>query len=204
MVSYRYYYFVPQLSSLVYGQPPPMSSQAFKEKAATMLDEKDSGLLDMLGLDPPAPEAVRDGDSPGAKSAGCDFIDGWREWEKALRLNLARLRAAGMGREDESLPEAPVPPSSAAEAAARALDAETPLDGEVIIDKARWKAVEELQGSELFHRRTVFAYLMKLIILERQALFQAETGFSEYKSLYDSILERSNAASPDAAPNGSI
>jgi len=95
-------------------------------------------------------------------------------------------------------------PFKRAEAAARALDAETPLDGEVIIDKARWKAVEELQGSELFHRRTVFAYLMKLIILERQALFQAETGFSEYKSLYDSILERSNAASPDAAPNGSI
>jgi len=84
-----------------------------------------------------------------------------------------------------------------AEAVARALGAETPLEGEAIIDKARWDAVEALQGSDLFHRKTVFAHLMKLLILERQASFQAETGFSQYKSLYDSILER-----PSASPMG--
>jgi len=195
VVSYRYYYFVPQLSSLAYGQSPPMSSRAFIEKAVPILDEKDATLLGLLNLDPPGAET--DGDSP---KAGCEFVDGWREWEKALRLNLARLRAAKLGREDETLPGTPVPPSGAAEAAARAIGAETPIEGEVIIDRARWDAIEALQGSDLFHRKTVFAYLMKLFILERQASFQAETGFSEYKSLYDSILERSGAAS--AVPMG--
>jgi len=198
VVSYQYYYFVPQLSCLVYGQQPPISSAAFREKAAPILGEADAALLGMLNLDPPPEAADGEGGDENAKkvrASGCDFIDGWRGWENALRLNLARLRAARCGRDEEGLPEAPPVPSEAAAAAARALEAETPLEGERIIDKARWDAVEALQGTDLFHRRTVFAYFMKLIILERQALFQAETGFSEYKALYGSILERSGASS---------
>jgi len=184
VVSYRYYYFVPQLSSLAYGQPPPISSGAFREKAAPVLGEKDAALLAMIALAPPP-------DAGDAAPSGCDFIDGWREWEGALRASLARLRAAKLGREAEGGPDAPPPPPGVAEAAARALAAETPLEGEVAIDRARWDAVEALQGGELFHRRTVFAYLMKLLILERQASFQAEAGFSEYQTLYSSIRERS-------------
>jgi len=205
VVSYRYYYFVPQLSYLVYGQAPPMSSAAFREKAAPIVGGDGAALLETLGLDPPWPEPDPDGGpSGGASSSGCDFVDGWWEWERTLRLNLARLRAAELGREGDGLPEAPAVPSGAVAAAARAIEAETPLEREIVVDKARWEAVEALQGSDLFRRRTVFAYLVKLMILERQASFRAEAGFSEYKSLYDSILERSNAASADAATNGSI
>jgi len=189
VASYLHYYFVPQLSTLAYGQPPPMSSAAFREKAAPMMGERDAGLLSELSLDPPP--------AGGEGGAGCGFIDGWREWERALRLNLACLRAARLGREAPA--EAPASPQSAARAAAKAMEAETPLEGEGAIDKARWKAVEALQGSELFHRNTVFAYLMKLLILERQASFQADAGYSEYKSLYGSIL-----GGPGAAPNGSV
>ena len=175
MASYRHYYFIPQLSVLAYGQPPPMSPRAFMEKAAPMLGEKDAVLMGRL--DPASGDGA---------SSGCEFVDGWLEWEKGLRLSLAGQRAAALGREAAS--ETPIYPSGAAEAAAKALGAETPLEGEIILDKARWEAVEALQGSELFHRKTVFAYFVKLLILERQASFQAEAGFSEYKSLYDSIL----------------
>ena len=163
-----------------------------------MIGEKDARLMRMLGLDPPAPEPALNDEAPKKDcdaSLRCGFIDGWREWENALRLSLARLRASRLGREDEALPEAPGFSSAAATAAAKALEAETPLEGEAIIDKARWEAVETLQGSDLFHRNTVFAYLMKLLILERQASFRDETGFSEYKTLYHSILERSSASS---------
>jgi len=206
VVSYRYYYFVPQLAHLVYGQPPPISSEAFRAKAAPVLGEKDAAMLAMLSLDPPPPpEPEQDGAPKKARrapeSSGCEFVDGWREWEKALRLNLARLRAARLGRDGE-LFEAPASPSSALKAAARALEAETPLDGEAAIDKARWDAVEALQGADLFHRRTIFAHFTKLLILERQASFQAEAGFMEYKSLYDSILEQSSAGPAGAAPVG--
>jgi hypothetical protein len=40
-----------------------------------------------------------------------------------------------------------------------------------------------------FDRSTIYAYLLKLMILERRASFKTEIGFTEYKSLYASILE---------------
>lgn len=190
MVSYRYYYFVTQLSTLAYGQALPVSSKAFRAKAASMMDPADAALLEKVSL----------GFGSGEK-CGCPFIDGYREWETAMRLNLARLRAAKAGRDPDLQPPAPVYPESAAKAAARAVEADNPIEGEVIIDKARWEAVQAIQGGELFHRNTVFAHLMKLMILERQASFQAETGFSQYKSLYDSILEQ-YGGSPNGSPDG--
>jgi len=181
----QYYYLVPQLPYLVFGQAPPMSPQAFRELAIPLMDKEDAALLDVLGLSlkPPVGEAA-------GVSSGCEFIDKWREWESILRLNLVKHRAGKLKREAPSA-EPPVIPSDAAAAAAKAVQ-ETPLDGEVTIDKARWNAIDNLAaGSGLFDRDVVFAYMLKLIILDRQALFQTERGFSEYKSLYASILEQS-------------
>jgi len=178
----QYYYLVPQLPYLVFGQAPPMSPEAFRALALTLLDAEDAALLDTLGLGliPPRDEI----------SSGSDFIDKWREWERILRLNLVKLRAGKLKREAPAS-DPPVLPSDAASAAAKAVQ-ETPLEGEIIIDKARWHAIDTLlEGSGPFDRNAVFAYMLKLIILNRQALFQAERGFSEYKSLYASILEQS-------------
>jgi len=191
--SYRHYYFIPQLTVLSYGQAPPVTPAAFVEKASAVLDERDTELLGMLGIGPVPRDAER---------SGCGFVDGLRDWETALRLHLARLRAAALGRDAGALPPAPAVPVSAAEAAARAMAAETPLEGEGIIDRARWNAVEALQGGELFHRRTVFAYLVKLMILERQAGFTADAGFSQYSSLYGSVLERAGKTATEAASGG--
>ena len=197
-----YYYLVPQLSYLIYGMPPPMSSQEFRAAAAGLLSEEDRALMNLLSLDP---QPLRP-DTPGSgisyaesmPSSGSDFIDGWREWERTLRLNLAKLRAVKMKREGEIQADAPGFPADAVAAAAKAVQ-ETPLEGEILIDKARWSAIDALQGTDYFYRNTVFAYLLKLIILERNALFQAEKGFSEYKSLYTSILE---SAKTGASPMG--
>jgi hypothetical protein len=67
---------------------------------------------------------------------------------------------------------------------------ESPLEAEALLDRARWSAIERFQGIPYFDRNTVFAYLLKLLILERSASFKVDTGFAEYKSLYASILER--------------
>jgi hypothetical protein len=178
----QYYYFVPQLPFLVFGQSPPMTPEAFRDLALTLLDEEDAALLDKigLGLNPP-----RDG-----VSSGSAFIDKWREWERILRLNLVKQRAGKLKREAPAS-DPPVLPSDAVAAVAKAVS-ETPLEGEIIIDKARWHAIDTLlENSGPFDQDVVFAYMLKLIILNRQALFQAERGFSEYKSLYASILEQS-------------
>jgi len=181
----QYYYLVPQLPYLVFGQTPPMTPEAFRELATPLLDGCDAALLDALGsgLKPPSGAAAE-------VSSGSDFIDGWREWERILRLNLVKYRGAKLKREAPAT-EPPVLPSDAVSAASKAAQ-ESPLEGELTIDRARWHAIDTLlEGSGPFDRNVVFAYLLKLIILNRQALFQTERGFSEYKSLYASILEKS-------------
>ena len=191
-----YYYFIPQLTYLMFGQPPPMSSVDFRALALTLLSEEDAALISQLTLDP---QPQGSSYAEPAVPSGSGFIDGWREWERALRLNLAKLRAAKIKRDGAAM-EAPSAPADAVAAATKAL-LEPPFEGEVLINKARWSAIEALQGTEYFYRDTVFAYLLKLLILERHALFQAETGFSEYKSLYTSILESGKTgASPTGEP----
>ena len=187
-----YYYLVSQLPYLIYGQTPPMSADAFRSLARPLLTDKDAVLLDLVGFDP---QPLKPGDddhsyAENAPASGCNFIDGWREWERSLRLNLAKQRSIKTKRETAAPVEPPVFPADAAAVAVKAVvAAESPLEGETLIDKARWNAIETLQGSDHFDRNTIFAYLLKLILLERRASFQTDVGFSEYKSLYASILE---------------
>jgi len=58
---------------------------------------------------------------------------------------------------------------------------------------ARWTAIERFQGLDYFDRDTIYAYYLKLLILERRSKFRAEEGFMEYKKIYASVME--------AAPN---
>jgi hypothetical protein len=179
-----------------------MSSSAFRDLAVRLLDKKDAGLLDKVSLDPgePGADPSRPAYEAGASSSGCDFIDRWREWERALRLNLARNRAQRLKREGDAPIDPPVNPADAVVAASKAgVNAESPLEVEFFLNKARWNAIEHLQGIDYFSRNTIYAYLLKLLLLERHGSFKAEVGFAEYKSLYASILER---AQPGVSPAG--
>jgi hypothetical protein len=185
-----YYYLAAQLPSLVYGQEPPMSSAHFLELARAQLSAGDAALLAALSLDPQpgSSDAGRPSYAEAPGPSGSGFIDRWRDWERALRLNLARLRSQRLKREGALDP--PAVPAEAAAGAQQAVLAETPLEAEMILDRARWSAIEQFQGIPAFSRNVIYAYFLKLLILERRASFKAETGFAEYKSLYASILER--------------
>jgi hypothetical protein len=214
-----YYYLAAQLPELVYGQSAPMSSAAFLDLAGRLLDKEDAGLLDKLSLDPgdpagsPGTDTSRPAYEESAAPTGCDFIDKWREWERALRLNLARNRALHLKRESGAPVDPPAYPLDAVGAAAATLKAgltsgiptgipeESPLEAEITLDKARWNAIEHLQGITYFSRNTIYAYFLKLLLLERRESFNTEAGFAEYKSLYASILERAQQGmSPAGEP----
>jgi hypothetical protein len=89
----------------------------------------------------------------------------------------------------------------AAAAAKVALSMESPLEAELYLDRARWDAVRALEGFDYFSRDRVYAYLIKLLLLERHDLFKAEEGYEEYNNIYASIM---NAASLGAAYSGAI
>jgi hypothetical protein len=173
-----YYYFIAQLPSLVYGTKPPMSSKNFLALAADLLDDNDAKGMKYLSFD-----GVFSNDS-----CDCAFINNWRNWERALKLNLAKERALKL-KKDVPVTDIPFFPQEAAVAASKAVDEKSPLDGEILLDKARWSAIDSIAGNEYYSLNNVYAYYLKLLLLERRQVFNAEKGFAEYKTLYASILE---------------
>ena len=185
-----YFYLGAQLPYLIYGQSPPMSPLTFKAMAWEQLSPADAVLLDYCTLDPDPP-----GDSPAQGTTyseppprtSSEFINRWKEWERTLRLNLVRLRALKQKREGTAA-EAPDFPTDAASAAKNAITIESPLEAELFLDKARWDAIENFQGIDVFNERAIYAYLLKLLLMERRMAFRTEEGYEEYKGLYAAIL----------------
>ena len=177
-----YYYLGAQLPNLVYGQKPPMTSEAFKSLAKELMGSSDATVLDFCSL---APGSMSDTDSK--KLPNSKFLKLWKEWEHSLRLNLAKGRAHKLKR-DVLHVDAPAYPSDAAGAAKIALTMETPLEAEIFLDKARWSAIESFQGIDAFGKNTMYGYYLKLLLMERRMTFKKEEGFNEYKGLYASIL----------------
>jgi hypothetical protein len=153
-----------------------MSSARFLDLAETGLSKADAAVLPYCSLNPQA--------IPG--KLGCPFISAWYEWESSLRLNLSRYRAAKLKREGPSSVQ-PYPQDAAA-AAKAASSLESPLEAELLLDESRWKAIEYFQGIHYFDRNTVYAYLLKLRLMERRSSFRAEDGFNEYKGLYAAVM----------------
>jgi hypothetical protein len=160
-----------------------MSSSSFKALATEQMSTGDSALLECCTLDPNPSAATYAEQASRTPSA---FINRWKEWERALRLNLAYNRQLKLKREGTF--DAPGFPSDAVLAAKNALGTESPLEAELILDKARWDAIESFQGLDIFSENAMYAYLLKLLLMERKAAFKTEEGFDEYKGLYAAIL----------------
>ncbi|MDR2499477.1 MAG: hypothetical protein LBD37_00170 [Treponema sp.] len=191
-----YYYLAAQLPYLIYGQAAPMTPDAFKAKCQDFLTAKDVGLLDRCALDP-EPAGAGEAQAPAygkpLQATGSHFIDAWRTWELSLRLNLARFRAQRLKREGGAAVDPPDYPAGAVSAAKAAAFMDSPLEAELFLDKTRWDAIEGLEGFHYFGVTTMYAYLLKLRLMERRALFKAEEGFAEYTGLYTAIMDASMA-----------
>jgi len=195
----EYYYLIAQLPYLRYDQKPPMSSAAFLEMAGSFLSSVDRKLMKFLSLEPVPGITIETYASP--KKTGCKFLDDWLKWEGALRLNLARYRALKLY--NESLISDPVVvPVEAYNSATQIFTQEgSPLNGELMLDKARWDIIDSMITNDYFNRNVVYAYYLKLLLMERRQIFNdIEIGFSEYKSLYAQIMDSPH----DCVDNGGL
>ena len=175
----NYYYFVATLPSINYGDEPPMSSAAFRELCDDLLEPPDAALLAYCTYDPKTKA-----DAAGA--TGSEFIDLFIARERTLILNLAYLRAERLKRASPGDPPHDVPRAEAVAKSAFAMD--DPLQAELSIDRARWGALDAMVGIDLFGVNNIFAYLLKLQLLERKRHFVADKGMDAYRSRYDAIL----------------
>ena len=184
MASRNYYYFVASLPSISYDDKPPISSDEFREQCLALLKPDDAALIRFCRYDPLL--AVET-----TAATGSDFIDLLMARERTLILNLAYLRAAALKRPSPGDPPHDVPRAEAV--AKAAFEMTDPFDAALYIDRSRWGALNDMVGIDLFGVNNIYAFLMKLQLLERRQLFNAEKGAAEYRNRYDSILHEYNS-----------
>ena len=184
MSSRNYYYFVASLPSISYGDKPPLGSDEFREQCYSLLNPNDAALIRYCSYDPMmAVETVQ--------PTGSEFIDLLMARERTLILNLAYLRASRLKRPSPGDPPHDVPRAEAVAKAAFEMD--DPFEAVLYIDRARWGALDAMVGLDLFSVNNIYAYLMKLQLLERRQWYNTEKGTAEYQERYDSILNEYNA-----------
>jgi hypothetical protein len=83
-------------------------------------------------------------------------------------------------------------------AAQGAAQCEDPLEGELSIEREKWSFLERLETGHFFDLEALVAYALKLQILERRALFEAERGETSYKTAYSEILDAAEAPASDS------
>ena len=184
-----YYYFIASLPYVNYGDKPPMSSGEFEEQCKNFLTAGDLAHLRFCKYNPRlAIETV--------KSTGSDFVDLLMLRERNLVLNLAFFRASKLNRASPGDPPHDMPRVEAV--AKTAIEMENPFDAALFIDRARWGALDEVSSINYFGANTIFAYLLKLQLLERKQVFDTIKGTAAYHELYNTILNEYNSKVKEA------
>ena len=159
------YYTICSLPYLSFGDSPPLTTTAFLSLCEIEVSPKSMPILTAISLLPPR------------TTPPLAAIKRWYGWERQLRQELARIRAAaGHGRIDFS-PEAGEEISFAQKnLAARAVALESPAEAEDLLDQARWQLLSELEKAHNFGLPKLGLYFLKLQLLERRALFSQTAG----------------------------
>lgn len=122
---------------------------------------------------------------------GSDGLSGnlfhFARWEMCVRRTLARMRAQKLGWEfDEEQPEV----DADAERVARdAISQESPLEAEMILQRARWEKLDGLSVGHYFDIDWLVVYMLKLLVLERNGKMTKEEGAERFNDFYSRMVE---------------
>lgn len=181
----HYYYFAATLPSLMPSSGAPMSSAEFLERARVHLGEADMRALEAATLLSPPERA-----DPAATDAS-PLLAAYYAWERELRGELVLLRARRLGRASEPWmrPTGGRGADDSARAAAQAaFSAESPLEGELVLERERWSRIDALRALRSFDLESLAAYRLQLQVLERLDALRAERGETGYRETYAAIL----------------
>jgi hypothetical protein len=169
----NYYFTVASLPMLFYERDMPVSRDAFLEACDKELTPGDRAVV--------GGASIRE---MKTSSPTCALLDAWRTWETGLRNELVKLRAQARGWEAaKHLRESGDTPLGPAGIAREAFGQDSPLDGENILNRARWHYIDELEAGHHFDVEKLVAYFLKLQILERKASFRKDEGSEKLESI---------------------
>jgi len=112
----------------------------------------------------------------------------WYDWENTLRSELVKLRATKKGTDAEKYISDNPGEAGVVEVAREAFNQSSPLEGEKVLDKARWDYLDMLESGHMFDIGKLIIYYLKLQLLNRRALLNRDRGQQEYEKIYADIL----------------
>lgn len=188
----QYFYLVATLPLLSFDQEHIPSSQEFLALCRSHLESEDFALLSRALLKP-------SGDTTALSLDYEPILDGervvqaWLTWESRLRDELVRLRAQRLGMDASGYLSDAAYVTGVYEAAREAIGSASPLDGEELLDRARWSYLDELESGHFFDIARLIVYFLRLQLLERRALFDRERGKKRFGELYAAVMPESFA-----------
>ncbi|MDP3179843.1 MAG: DUF2764 family protein [Spirochaetaceae bacterium] len=185
----QYWYFAATLPALQPGAPAPFSSERFLELCREQLSDQDYEAVESARLS----SASTDQPTGPLQAAPASFLASYRSWERSLGNELVRARAKRLGRSADPWLRVSGENDRAPASARAALDAATPLEGELALERERWAFIDELRGVGTFGLDAILAYRLQLQILERLTGFAVDIGEAKYREIYAAILGGANA-----------
>jgi len=150
-----YTYLISSLPMLQFGMEPPFSFEGFIERCQGLIPDAQIDTLKMV------PEVW-------AYEGGQPTLKKWRTFDKKLRNELVKLRAARKHLDPvKYLRKDGYVEPYIIHIAMGAIRNTSILEGEKMLDEARWQALEELSLGHFFDIDFLIIYAQKLLILER-------------------------------------
>lgn len=161
----QYYYVITSLPYLSLSEELPIRKDDFLANCENCLKKTDFDILESVSL-----FDVEENEVP------LDVIRHFFGWERGLRNSLVRLRAESSGIESDEFVRGEIFDHSQALLAEESFNANSPLAAEEILNKARWRYLDELEFEHYFDIERLVIFFIKLQILERISSFDTEEG----------------------------
>jgi hypothetical protein len=177
----KYYYLISSLPLLFFDTEKFPQREEFLEQCRMSMnpvefDILESCSIELTNADDGLPQVLKD----------------WYSWEASMRNELALLRSKKLNFSEEYFVKSSVSDNLIRESAKKAFDEKSPLNAEIILDKARWDYLSDNELGHYFDLTFIIIYYLKIQLLQRQADFITEKGITEFSRIKDKIFQRIN------------
>jgi hypothetical protein len=161
----QYYYVITSLPYLSLNEELPIRKDDFLANCEKYLKKTDLDILESVSL-----FDAEENEIP------LDVIRRFFRWERGIRNALVRLRAESMGLEPDEFVRDEIVDHSQTLLAEEAFNTDSPLMAEEILNKARWRYLDELEFEHYFDIERLAIFFIKVQMLERISSFDAVKG----------------------------
>jgi len=174
-----YYYLSASLPSLIFGRDPGLNVAEFDALCAEQMSPKKLAELQK--------GTTRVNREPGSAAELPSAYASYTRFEQYLRTRIAERRAGHDEERSVRLPDPELYFNEIDAALGPAAAAPDPLERQKLIDRIRWRELDDLEAGHEFDFDGLCVYRLKLEILNRYRRRSAETGRTNFNAAVDRV-----------------